>query len=706
MGRRRLTPLLVIATLVAALIGTSTPAGATVPPGFVDELVATVGSPTALAFTPDGRLLITTQQGLVRVFSAGALLATPALNLGGTTGGANVLCSNSERGLLGITVDPQFASNGFVYLYYTFNKGDTACPTSNATKPVNRVSRFTMAGNTISFATELVLIDNIHSFAGNHNAGDVQFGKDGLLYISVGDSGCDYLAASQCAGSNSASRRQNNLLGKILRITKDGAIPAGNPFQGTGTARCNVTGSTAVGSKCQEQFAWGLRNPFRIPFDPNAAGTLFHINDVGQGTWEEIDLGTSGVDYGWNVCEGFKANGSTTTDCPLGSATDPLFAYVHDGCNSITGGAFVPTNAGWPAPYGGSYLFSDFVCGRIWRLVNQGGGVYTRADFATNLGGSSAVHMTFGPSTTGQALYYTTYASGGQVRRIRSTAGNTPPTAVLSADPTSGPAPLVVTLNGSGSFDPEGGALSYQWTFGDGQSQTTSTSSVQHTYNSTGTFTASLVVVDNQGAPSQADTEQIQVGNTPPSPTITSPANGALFTVGQTITLTGSATDPQQGTLPDSALTWTVLRHHDQHTHPWFGPTSGNTLTFQAPAPEDLSATTNSYLEVILTATDSGGLSATVTRDVMPKTVAITFATNPAGRTLVVNGVSIVGPTTITSWQGYVLNVSVPKQNPWKWTSWSDGGARNHSITTPATPTTYTATFTQGGGGGGCPPRC
>ena len=694
MARRRSIPLLIVLVVTVALLAVPGSAGAVVPAGFVDELVATVGSPTAMAFTPDGRLLITTQQGAVRVVQAGNLLATPALNLAAQ----GVICSNSERGLLGIAVDPQFASNGFVYLYYTFNKGGT-CPTSNATNPVNRVARFTMTANTISFASQLVLVDNIHSYAGNHNAGDLNFGKDGNLYISVGDGGCDFLPPNGCGGVNPAARRLNHLLGKILRITKDGAIPAGNPFTGIGTARCNVTGSAAAGVRCQETFAFGLRNPFRTPFDPNAAGTLFHINDVGQNVWEEIDLGAAGADYAWNVCEGFFATGSTTTDCnpPTAQTRDPLFAYGRsDGCASITGGAFVPAGAGWPSPYPGSYLFSDFVCGKIWRLVPQGGGAYTRADFATGLGSSSAVHMTFGPTATGQALYYTTYAGGGQIRRIRFAGSNSPPTAVLSASPASGPAPLTVTLNGSGSSDVEGPIAQYRWTFGDGQTQTTTTSSVQHTY-AAGTYTASLVVVDGQGATSQPDTETIQSGNTPPSPTITSPAAGTLFSVGQTLTLTGSATDAQDGTLPASSLTWTVLRHHATHTHPWFGPSTGNNLTFQAPAPEDLAAATNSYLEVILTATDSGGLTTTVSRNVMPKTVAITFATSPAGRILQVNGTQLVGPTTVTSWQAYVLNVVVPKQNPWKWVSWSDGGAKNHAITTPATATTYTATFCRGG---------
>ena len=698
--RRRFAPLLVALVVLAVVAGVASPASAiTLPPDFTDELVASVGGPTALAFTPDGRMLITTQGGTVRVVQGGSLLPTPALTLG------SAVCANSERGLLGIAVDPQFASNGFVYLYYTFNKSG-GCPFNSATNPVNRVSRFTMSGNTLG--SQLVLIDNIPSYGGNHNAGDVQFGKDGLLYVSVGDGGCDYQGTG-CAGSNAAARHRYHLLGKILRITKDGAIPATNPYQGMGTARCNVTGSTTPGTLCQEIFAWGLRNPFRIVFDPNAAGTLFHINDVGQGTWEEIDLGASGSDYAWNACEGFFANGSMTNDCvpPSPQTTDPLFAYNHnDGCASITGGAFVPTSAGWPSPYPGSYLFADYVCGKIWRLVPQGGGVYARADFATGLGGSSAVHMTFGPTATGQALYYTTYASGGQVRRIRYSPANAPPTAVLSVSPSSGPAPLTVTLDGSGSSDPDPGqTLTYQWTFGDGGSTTTSTSSIQHTY-AAGTYTASLVVVDSAGAPSAADSEGIQAGagNAPPSPTIASPAAGATFTVGQRMTLAGSATDAEDGTIPPSGLTWTVLRHHAEHTHPWFGPATGNSLSFNAPAPEDLSATTNSYLEVVLTARDSGGLTTTVARNVMPKTVAITFATSPAGLTVIVQGTNIVGPTTITSWQGWVLSVNALDQSPWTWKSWSDGGARAHTIKTPPASATYTATFTQGGG---CtPPRC
>ena len=186
-------------------------------------------------------------------------------------------------------------------MYYTFNRAGTC---------VNRVSRFVLSASNVA-SNEFILIDNIPSTAGNHNAGDVQFGKDGYLYVSVGDGGCDY-AGGGCAGANDASRDQNSLVGKILRITRDGGIPPDNPFLGSGTADCRSTGGTTAGFKCRETFAWGLRNPFRIGFDPNAAGTRFFINDVGQDTWEEIDLAQAGADYGWNVREGHCATGSTT----------------------------------------------------------------------------------------------------------------------------------------------------------------------------------------------------------------------------------------------------------------------------------------------------------------------------------------------------------------------------------------------------------
>jgi glucose/arabinose dehydrogenase/PKD repeat protein len=667
--------------LVFCAVLASTAGAIVLPSGFTDEQVTPLAAPTALAFTPDGRLLITTQPGQLRVYQNGGLVGTPALNLASP----NVICSNSERGLLGVAVDPAFAtpSNNFIYLYYTFNRAGTC---------VNRVSRWVLSTANVA-SNETVLIDNIPSTAGNHNAGDVQFGRDGYLYVSVGDGGCDYASPNNCAGANDAARDQHSLVGKILRITRDGMIPNDNPFTGTGTADCRFTGGTTAPNKCRETFAWGLRNPFRMAFDPNDGGTRFFINDVGQNTWEEIDLGQAGADYGWNVREGFCATGSTTNcgNTPP-TMTDPVHAYGRSIGASITGGAFVPFGL-WSADYDGDYLFSDYVVGKIFKIEGTGAG--TRTEWATGLGGSSAVHLRFGPRAGGQALYYTTYAGGGEVRRIYFTATNGVPTAAMTASPTSGPAPLTVNFNGSGSSDPDGDALTWLWTFGDGQTATTTVATTSHQY-AAGNYTASLTVRDSKGATSAPVTVAISSGNTAPTPSISSPAAGSTFFVGQTITLTGSATDAQDGAINPATLQWTVLRHHMTHTHPWFSGT-GNNLTFTAPAPEDLAATTNSFLEVILTATDSGGLSSSVSRNVQPRTVAITLATSPSGLNLTVNGTAVTGPTTVTSWQGWQLALAAPtRQAPWTFVSWSDGGAATHTVVTPGTATTYTATYKKG----------
>ena len=198
----------VATSLVALITMTESPAAAaTLPSGFEDQLVASTRNPTALAFTPDGRMLVATQPGQLRMYKNEQLLQTPALDI------SSKICANSERGLLGVAVDPNFSTNKYVYLYYTYNKFGV-CPTgqpTDANNPVNRVSRFVMTGDTVDPATEKVLIDNIPSPAGNHNAGDLRFGKDGYLYVSVGDGGCDYAGDSGCAGENDASRDRHIL---------------------------------------------------------------------------------------------------------------------------------------------------------------------------------------------------------------------------------------------------------------------------------------------------------------------------------------------------------------------------------------------------------------------------------------------------------------------------------------------------------------
>jgi glucose/arabinose dehydrogenase len=695
---RAVATLIVLAALTAPQAAAGpldASAASAVPAGFTDALVVSVASPTAFAFHPDGRMFVTTQPGRLWIARDGALLPTPALDLSGVT------CSGSERGLLGIAFDPGVATNGFVYLFYTFAKFGT-CPTNSPQAPVNRVSRFTLNGDTINSASELVLLDGMPSPNGNHNAGDVHVGNDGNLYVSIGDGGCDYAGNSGCAGANDAARDLNALTGKIVRITRTGGIPAGNPFTGPGTARCNA-GPTAPGMRCQEIFATGLRNPFRIAFDPNTAPnvTSFRINDVGQDAWEEIDVGAAGADYGWNVREGHCVNGSTT-DCgaPPPGLTNPIHDYGHStGCASITGGAFVPAGV-WPPGYDGDYLFGDYVCGSIFRLEPDGAGGFVRTTFASGLGTNSAVHLGFGPFGGTQALYYTSYAGGGQVRRISFGA----PVASFTATPSGGPAPLTVTFDGSASAAPGGGPLTFAWTFGDGATST-SGPVVQHAYSSPGSFTATLVVRDGSGNASTPASQVVNVttsGNTPPVPTILSPASGTRFAVGQQVTLSGRATDAQDGKHSPS-LAWQVLLHHvpnggTEHTHPLASGTSA-TLAFPFPAPEDLAATAGSWVEAILTATDSAGASASVSLRIDPVRVSVMLATSPAGLQVTLATPSdptrtVTAPFTFTSWQGWALTIGAPTpQGGRAFRSWSDGGARIHTVTTPASAITYTASF-------------
>jgi glucose/arabinose dehydrogenase len=681
---------------------------ATLRSGFKDQLVASVGRPTALAFTPDGRMLIATQPGQLRVYKGRQLLQTPALDL------SSRICSNSERGLLGVAVDPDFATNHYIYLYYTFNKFGV-CPQgqpSNSNNPINRVSRFVMSGDSVDPASEQVLINNIPSPNGNHNGGDLHVGKDGNLYVSVGDGGCDYAGDSGCAGSNDASRDRNVLLGKVLRVTREGDIPPDNPFQGDDSTRCNVAGSTNPAKICQETFAWGFRNPFRMAFDPNAPGTRFFVNDVGQNAWEEVDQGQAGADYGWNLCEGTHDNPSRpgSVDCTAPPYTPPVHEYSHDaGCASITGAAFVPDGTSWPTSYDDSYLFGDYVCGKIFELTPTRGGGFDQSKFASGLGQGGPVDMTFGSSGSGDALYFTTYANGGEIHRIAYVgANNSAPNAFVTADPTTGPVPLDVTFDGSGSSDPDGGALTYVWDFGDGSPpQTTDTPTTNHAYSAVGTYTATLTVRDTSGA-EDAATVRIEVddgaaADGPPILEIESPTQDKTFAVGEKIVLHGGATDPEDGTLPESALSWEVLQYHNNsHTHPYLSPTPGNDVEITSPAPEDLFATdpAGNYLEIRLTATDSTGHSSTVTQALRPHAVDVALDSQPAGIELLVNGTTIDSPKTITSWEGYELKVSAPRHTTLAGTTylfnrWSDDVTQpDRSIITNAEPKTYTAIYT------------
>jgi len=334
----------------------------TLPPGFTETSITGLNNPTAMEIAPDGRIFVCQQGGSLRVIKNGVLLSTPFLTLN--------VDQNGERGLLGVAFDPNFAGNNFLYVYYTVP----------STPRHNRVSRFTANGDVVVPGSEQIILelDNLSS-ATNHNGGAIHFGPDGKLYVAVGEN---------ANGSN--AQTLSNRLGKMLRINSDGSIPADNPFVNTAT------------DPNKSIWALGLRNPFTFAFQPGT-GRMF-INDVGEVTWEEINEGLAGSNYGWNLSEGPTSNPQFRS---------PLFAYLHGsssttGC-AISGGAFYnPATVQFPQSFVGKYFFADLCTGWI-RLFDPSAG--TASDFASNI--LNPVDLKVGADGS---LYYLARGSGAVFR--------------------------------------------------------------------------------------------------------------------------------------------------------------------------------------------------------------------------------------------------------------------------------------------------
>jgi glucose/arabinose dehydrogenase len=282
-----------------------------------------------MEFAPDGRLFVTEDAGKVRIAKSDGTLAT-FLNI------STKVDSKGERGLLALTFDPSFSTNNYVYLHYTKKA-------TSSTPPHNRIVRVTASGDRAVAGSEKLIFKLGNQSATNQfpqfMGGALDFGPDGKLSIDTGDN-----------DTPNKAQQLTNLFGKMLRINQTGTIPTDNPFY-----------STASGNN-RAIWARGLRNPFKFAIQPGT-GTIF-INDVGKNTWEEINRGATGANYGWPVHEG------VAKDPPF---VDPIFAYGHGstdttGC-AITGGTFYnPTTALFPPEYVGDYFFADFCGGWIRRL--------------------------------------------------------------------------------------------------------------------------------------------------------------------------------------------------------------------------------------------------------------------------------------------------------------------------------------------------
>src|SRR5262249_17934603 len=379
-------------------------------PGFLDTPYVTgLTNPTAAAFLPDGRLLITEKGG-----TSGT--GTGALKLfdgsGTTTLVTFPVCTDSEMGLLGVAVHPDFAHTGFVYLYRS-QPGAGGCETS--TGRFNQVVRGTMAGGSVAPASLTVLIDGIRTDNGNHDGGGLPIGPDQKPYVGVGDSGFGDNQGGPGSATIPYAQDLSSLNGKMLRLNLDGSVPPDNPFVGTAGARGEV-------------WAYGFRNPFRMSFD-GSTGRLW-IGDVGDETVEEIDLGVAGGNYGWPHCEGTLPAG-----CERPGDIDPIFTYLHSGPASLgtclIGGAFAGRALGALAR---GHAFGDCTSSVVYHVTPNAardGFAGPPATAATRAG--TAADFVTGPDG---AIYYVA-DSAGQVRRL----ATVPNTATSSTTTTLASAP-------------------------------------------------------------------------------------------------------------------------------------------------------------------------------------------------------------------------------------------------------------------------
>jgi len=642
--RRSRSALWSVAGLIALALALVPAASATVPNGFTEtEFASGMVEPTAMAFAPDGRLFVAEQGGKLRVIKNGTLLANPFLTVPVDPGG--------ERGLLGVAFDPAFATNNYVYVYYTATTPNTH----------NRVSRFTAAGDVAVAGSERIVFElDPLGTARVHNGGAIHFGPDGKLFIATGD--------------NARARNSEEfttVLGKILRINADGSIPSDNPFVSTTTG------------KNQAIWALGLRNPYTFTFQRGT--TRMFINDVGAQTWEEINDGIAGSNYGWPATEG-------PTSDPRFRA--PLHAYTHGttpdtGC-AITGGAFYnPLTPQFPADYVGDYFFADYCNGWIRKLDPANGN--SVVGFAQ--GAWAPVDLALGPDG---ALYFLTRGvPSGRVFRIAYTGSQAPAIGTQ-------PASQTVSIGASATFSVVASGsppLGYQWQRNGvnipGATSTSYTLASAQTADNGARFRA--VVTNGFGSATSNEAVLTVTSNRPPTATITAPAAGTLYRGGETIAVSGTGTDPEDGTLAGARFTWRVDFHHATHIHPHVPATSGRT-TGSFTIPTTGHTESDVWYRIHLTVTDSGGLSSSTFRDINPRTVQITLATNPTGLQLLLDGQPVTTPLSFTGVVGIqrsleAVSPQTANGTTWQFQSWSNGGARAQTIPTPATNTTYTATY-------------
>lgn len=683
-----------------------------VPPGFISETVVSgLFQPTAMAWTGDGRLLINEKGGVVRVMQDNVLLPTPFIDLSAEVN------YQVERGLLGLAVHPDFPITPYVYLYFAYDPpgvtadGEgarvarlirvTADPTNlNSALPGSSVvllganSMRTNIGNENTY-TDLAqpsceqngqaVADCIPVDGQTHMGGGLKFGADGSLYVAIGD-GSDF----RFVDTRSIRAQQlDSLAGKVLRI---------DPLTGQGYPD-NPYYDGDVTHTRSKVWSYGLRNPFRLTIDPATQEVI--VGKLASGDWEEIHRGQG--NFGWPCYRSaptgmrpnptFQNHPSTAATCQAlytqgeSAIQPPLYGYQVDGRDGAVIVGDIYQGNSYPAAYQGAFFFGDYLTDWIKYLTFDSNGAPTMHDFATEVTAvTGLVQLAVGPDTN---LYYLAFNwnNKGTVQRIRYVAGNnTAPTAALTANPTSGLAPLTVTFTGAGSTDPDGESLTYQWDFGDGTSA--NTPNATHTYSTTGSYTATLMVSDSFRFTSTASV-RIVAGNSAPRATIAPLANNGRYRIGDLITFSGQASDAQEGVITPDQLTWQVILHAGLQTDETYYTGTGASGSFTVTDQGD-----STWLEICLTARDSAGLTDRSCTALTPQTTAYTFTSNPPGLLLFFDGAPFTTPFTVYPIVNAHREIRAPLQQPsHSFVAWSNTGAATQELTIGEQPQTLTATY-------------
>ncbi len=461
-------PILVTCVIVSAFFAARSEAQIVfTDPDFVTETVATLPTYTAvgLAFDSTNRIFVWQKPGVVRIIKNGLLLPTPFIDIQSQVN----ICG--DRGLLGLALDPNFAANGYVYLFFSVEQGGNSNDCGSKISRLIRVTADPANPDTALPGSAVTILDNIPSTSNSHSVGTLRFALDGKLFVSHGD-GADYNAPDVLAFR---AQDLNSPNGKILRINPDGSAPGDNPFD---------DGTNSIHRKV---WAYGLRNPYRYALSPVTGEP--YIGDVGYNTWEEIDQGR-GSNFGWPCYEGngpqpdYQA--AFPTECgqlPASAVTPPLYTYDHTVGVCVIGGAFY-TGQQYPVQYRGNLFFADY--GNKWmkRMVfDTSNNMTAVVPFATGIDGPVDIEM--GPDGM---LYYVALLTGeiGRIRYVGAGASQ-PPVVKASATPISGYSPLTVNFSSTGSQDMNGGSLSFLWDFGDGV--TSVSPNPQHIYATSGVVT-------------------------------------------------------------------------------------------------------------------------------------------------------------------------------------------------------------------------